>query len=112
MDTDQGSIEDFLRAQSSIRYEDVVDISDGVQLHSIFIAGWPLVRRMEFDVFLERDETGTWVAEVPSLPGVYSQGDTKEEAVENVKDAIKLYLATEGMPPSRAISIERIHVEA
>lgn len=67
---------------------------------------------MEFDVFLERDETGAWIAEVPSLPGVYSQGDTKDEALANVKDAIQLYLDTEGKPPSRAVSIERVHVEA
>ena len=67
---------------------------------------------MEFDVFLEQDETGTWIAEIPSLPGVYGQGNTKEEAIENVKDAVKLYLDTEGTPPSRAVSTERISVEA
>ncbi|MFA5862867.1 MAG: type II toxin-antitoxin system HicB family antitoxin [Candidatus Thermoplasmatota archaeon] len=67
---------------------------------------------MDFDVFLEKDETDTWIAEVPSLPGVYSQGETKEDALGNVKDAIRLYLETEGVPPSRAFSIERVHIEA
>lgn len=67
---------------------------------------------MEFDVFLEQDETGTWIAEVPSLPGVYTQGDTREEALRNVKDAIKLFIDTEGPPPSRAVSTERVRVEA
>ena len=67
---------------------------------------------MEFDVFLEQDETGAWIAEVPSLPGVYSQGLTEQEALANVKDAIQLYLEAEGTPPSRAISIVRVNVEA
>ena len=40
-------------------------------------------------VILFRDvEDGGWVAEVPSLPGCVSQGDTKEEALANVRDAI------------------------
>lgn len=37
-------------------------------------------------------EDGYWVAEVPSLPGCVSQGKTEDEAVENVKEAIELYL--------------------
>ena len=34
-----------------------------------------------------------WVAECPSLPGCVSQGKTKEEAIENIKDAIRVYVA-------------------
>ncbi len=37
-------------------------------------------------------EDGYWVAEVPSLPGCISQGATRDEALENVKEAIELYL--------------------
>jgi predicted RNase H-like HicB family nuclease len=37
-------------------------------------------------------EDGYWVAEVPSLPGCISQGKTRDEAVENIKEAIELYL--------------------
>ncbi len=37
-------------------------------------------------------EDGYWVAEVPSLPGCISQGTTRDEALENVKEAIELYL--------------------
>lgn len=33
-----------------------------------------------------------WVAEVPSLPGCISQGKTKEEAITNIKEAIKAYI--------------------
>jgi len=37
-------------------------------------------------------EDGYWVAECPSLPGCISQGKTKEEAVENIREAIQLYV--------------------
>jgi len=38
-------------------------------------------------------EDGRWVAECPSLPGCVSQGKTKEEAIENAKEAIQGYIA-------------------
>jgi len=38
-------------------------------------------------------EDGWWVAECPSLPGCISQGKTREEAIENAKDAIRGYVA-------------------
>ena len=37
-------------------------------------------------------EDGWWVAECPSLPGCITQGRTKEEAIENVKEAIRAYI--------------------
>jgi predicted RNase H-like HicB family nuclease len=36
---------------------------------------------------------GWWVAECPSLPGCVSQGKTKKEAIENIKEAIRAYVA-------------------
>ena len=44
---------------------------------------------MKFTVTIDRDEDGVWVVECPSIPGCMSQGATREEALENVKDAIK-----------------------
>ena len=38
-------------------------------------------------------EDGYWVAECPSLPGCISQGKTKEEAIANIKEAIRGYIA-------------------
>ncbi len=38
-------------------------------------------------------EDGYWVVECPSLPGCVSQGSTKEEAVANIKEAIRGYVA-------------------
>jgi predicted RNase H-like HicB family nuclease len=41
-----------------------------------------------------RGEDGFWVAECPSLPGCISQGETREEAVKNIREAIQLYIET------------------
>lgn len=43
-------------------------------------------------VILIPDEDGGFAVEVPSLPGCISQGDTVEEALENIKEAIELYI--------------------
>jgi len=56
---------------------------------------------MKFIVTLSRDEDGMVIAECPSIPGCVSQGHTKQEALENVQDAIKECLevrAEKGMP--------------
>ena len=59
---------------------------------------------MKYRVTIEQDEDGIFVAEVPSLPGCISQGETRVEAIENVKEAIELYLESleahnEPVPP-------------
>ena len=43
-------------------------------------------------VILYPGEDGMWVAECPSLHGCISQGNTKESAIENIKEAIKIYI--------------------
>ena len=56
---------------------------------------------MKYLVTLDRDEDGVWVAECPAIPGCVSQGQSREEALENVQDAIKLCLdvrAEMGLP--------------
>lgn len=44
---------------------------------------------MKFLVTLERDEDGIWVVQCPAIPGCISQGPTKDEALVNIKDAIR-----------------------
>jgi predicted RNase H-like HicB family nuclease len=51
---------------------------------------------MIFTVTIDRDEDGIWVVECPSIPGCVSQGKQKEEALENIKDAIRLCLEVRG----------------
>ena len=47
---------------------------------------------MKLKVYLEPSEEGGYTAIVPSLPGCISEGDTKEEALKNIREAIELYL--------------------
>jgi antitoxin HicB len=47
---------------------------------------------MKYRIIIEQDEDGVFVAECPSLPGAISQGKTREEAIKNIKNAIKGYL--------------------
>lgn len=54
-------------------------------------------------VTIEKDEDGWYIAECPSIPGCVSQGQTEEEALENIKNAIVECLqvrAEEGLPLS------------
>ena len=56
---------------------------------------------MKFLVNVDRDEDGVWVVECPSIPGCVSQGQTKDEALTNIRDAIRGCLqvrADHGMP--------------
>ena len=56
---------------------------------------------MEVRVRLERDEDGVYVVTCPSLPGCISQGKTEQQAVRNIKEAIRLHvraLAADGLP--------------
>lgn len=49
---------------------------------------------MKFLVTLETDEDGFVVAECPALPGCVSQGRTRDEALENIGEAIRGYIAS------------------
>lgn len=52
---------------------------------------------MKVKVVLEPSEEGGFTVYVLSLPGCISEGDTKEEALENIKEAIELYLEVENL---------------
>jgi len=47
---------------------------------------------MKIKVIIEKGEDGYFVARCPSLKSCWSQGRTEEEALENIKEAIQLYL--------------------
>ena len=60
---------------------------------------------MQYRVLIEQDEDGVYVADVPALPGCISQGKTRIEAIDNIKEAIAGYLESlqahgEPVPPS------------
>ena len=47
---------------------------------------------MRYTVVLEREEDGGYVASVPALPGCVSQGESRGEALANIREAIELYV--------------------
>ena len=56
---------------------------------------------MKFVITIEQDENDMFIAECPNIPGCISQGKTEQEALENIKDAIRQCLevrAEKGMP--------------
>ena len=65
---------------------------------------------MKITVTLDRDEDGVWIAECPSIPGCISQGETKDEALANIREAIELCIEVRtetGLP----LTIETKQVE-
>ena len=68
---------------------------------------------MRYRVLIEQDEDGVYVAEVPTLPGCISQGKTRSEAIDNIKEAIAGYLEslqTHGEPVPPSITEEVVEV--
>lgn len=49
---------------------------------------------MKFRILIKQDEDGVFISEVPELPGCISQGDTRQESIVNIKDAISGYVAS------------------
>jgi len=70
---------------------------------------------MKFRITIEQDEDGMFIAECPSLPGCISQGGTRSEALENIRDAIQGYLESlrkHGEPIPPGIDEEIVEVAA
>lgn len=70
---------------------------------------------MKYRVLIEPDQDGVYLAEVPSIPGCISQGQTREEAVENVREAITAYLESleahgDPIPPPITEEVVEVHV--
>lgn len=68
---------------------------------------------MKFNVTIDHDEDGVWIVECPAIPGCVSQGKAREEALENIQDAIHQCLevrAELGMPLT--IETRRVEVAA
>ena len=68
----------------------------------------------QFRVILEPNEFGGYTVTVPILPGCISEGDTREEALANIKEAIELYLESlqaDGEPIPSEEDLEEAIVE-
>ena len=72
-----------------------------------------MLRPHELPVVLMADDDGGYVVECPVIPGCISQGDTREEALANIRDAIELCLenqAAEGWELPELIEVIQIAV--
>jgi len=72
--------------------------------------------KYNFSVIVEHDEDG-YIASCPELQGCYTQGDTYEEVMENIKDAISLNLEElraekQEIPTQHSISLSMVQVTA
>ena len=68
---------------------------------------------MKFAITLEQDEDGYTVVSCPALPGCHSQGKTREEAVTNIMEAIRGYVASmrkHGEPIPSITEVEEVEV--
>jgi predicted RNase H-like HicB family nuclease len=68
----------------------------------------------QFDVVIERDEEGLYVASVPQLPGCHTDGTSLDELMADIREAIALCLAVEGQPPGdlEFVGIQRVTIAA
>lgn len=66
----------------------------------------------EFDVVIEQDAEGFFVATVPALHGCHTQAKSLDELMERIKEAIVLCLEMEGQPATRLdfIGVQRVRV--
>ncbi len=71
-------------------------------------------KEQQFSVVIERDKSG-FVAFCPELQGCYAQGKTHEDALTNIKDAIKLHVADiraegETMPEIESVTLSTVAI--
>lgn len=66
---------------------------------------------MKWRVVLERDEnTGEWAVWCPELPGCTSAGETEDEAMANIREAIELYLEPDVLPLAPSAVVREVYV--
>ena len=68
----------------------------------------------KYRVILEHNESGGYTVTVPLLPGCISEGDTKKEALSNIREAIELYIESlkeDGEPIPTEDTVEEALVE-
>jgi predicted RNase H-like HicB family nuclease len=68
----------------------------------------------QFDVVIEKDSAGYFVASVPALPGCHTQAKSLDELMERAREAIELCLEVQGEPPHPLdfVGVQRISIAA
>ncbi|MDP3992544.1 MAG: type II toxin-antitoxin system HicB family antitoxin [Nanoarchaeota archaeon] len=67
---------------------------------------------VEFNVIIEKDEDGFYVASVPEIQGCYTQGKTIQQVLERIKEAIEVCLKADGenIRPMKFVGIQKIEM--
>ena len=68
----------------------------------------------QFDVVIERDEEGLYVASVPQLPGCHTDATSLDDLMVEIREAIELCLEVEGQEPTSLefVGIQRVTIAA
>jgi len=68
----------------------------------------------QFDVMIERDAEGYYIASVPQMPDCHTQGQSLDEVTKRIREAIELCLEVEGAPEQdlEFIGIQRVTIAA
>jgi predicted RNase H-like HicB family nuclease len=68
----------------------------------------------QFDVVIERDEEGYYIASVPQLPGCHTQARSLDEVTQRIREAVELCLEVSGTPEHTLefVGIQRITIAA
>ncbi|MBC2699801.1 MAG: type II toxin-antitoxin system HicB family antitoxin [ANME-2 cluster archaeon] len=68
---------------------------------------------LNFTVLIEQDEDGIYIANVPDIPGCYTQGRTVEQAMERIREAIQVCLEAddEEILPMKFIGVRQLEVK-
>lgn len=67
---------------------------------------------VEFNVIIEKDSEGWYVASVPEISGCYTQGKTIQQVLERIKEAMAVCLEADGevVKPMKFIGIQRVEM--
>ncbi len=70
-------------------------------------------KNYDFTVLIEQDEDGVYVAKVPEIEGCYTQGQTLQEVLERIKEAIEVCLEAdkEKVNPMKFIGIQKVQLK-
>jgi len=71
------------------------------------------MKNYQFTVVIEQDEDGRFVAICPALPGCYTEGATRQEAMELIEDAIRLHIEDRlegGQPIGNEVGVSQVTV--
>ena len=68
----------------------------------------------QFDVIVERDSAGYFVATVPALPGCHTQAKSLDELMARIREAIALYIEVQGEAPEPLdfVGVQRVSIAA